>query len=119
MPRTKSGFVYIGIKGHVLALDRKTGTEIWRTPLKTDYGRTTSFVNLHRDRDYLYAAVQGEVFCLDPKNGTLLWHNPLKGLGFGVTSVLSEQVAAGGDENRPAASVAELLRQEKDVVAGA
>jgi outer membrane protein assembly factor BamB len=76
--------VFSGIKGHVVALDRATGAELWRTKLKG-----ADFVNLATDGVYLIAGTSGEVFCLDPATGSVLWRNPMKGLGFGVVSLLA------------------------------
>ena len=94
MPRPRPGIVYVGLKSSVTALDRRTGMEVWRTPLKGGMGRSTQFVNLHRDGDILYAGIGGEVFALDPKTGTVLWHNPLKGFGYGIPSILGDTESA-------------------------
>ena len=92
--------VFTGIRGHVVALDRTTGAELWRTKLKG-----TDFVNLASDGAFIIAGTSGEVFCLDPATGSLLWRNPMKGLGFGVVSLL-----AGNDKGNSAA-VAESHRR--------
>lgn len=94
MARPRAGIVYVGLKSTVTALDRRTGAEVWRTPLKTGVGRSTSFVTLHRDGDLLYAGVGGELFALDPKSGAVLWHNPLKGFGYGIPSILGDSDGA-------------------------
>jgi outer membrane protein assembly factor BamB len=109
MARPRAGIVYVGLKGIVVALDRRTGMEVWRTPLKGGVGRTTSFVTLHRDEDILYAGVGGELFALDPKTGILLWHNPLKGFGYGIPSILGDTEGARAS-GLPAAA-AEYKRQ--------
>lgn len=109
MARPRAGIVYVGLKAAVIALDRRTGTEVWRTPLKGGVGRSSSFVTLQRDGDILYAGVGGEIWALDPKGGALLWHNPLKGLGYGITSILGDSEDARSN-TLPAAS-AEQLRQ--------
>jgi outer membrane protein assembly factor BamB len=75
-------YVFIGIKGTALALERTTGREVWRTTLKG-----SDFVNLVLDGDELFATARGEVFCLDPATGRILWNNPLKGLGWGLATV--------------------------------
>jgi outer membrane protein assembly factor BamB len=89
-----SGFnkhwIYLGIRGQVLALDRATGTEMWRTKVKSG-----AVVNLASDDAFLYASAQGEVSCLDPGTGAILWKNPLSGLGLGLVSL----VAPGGQNN--------------------
>lgn len=109
MARPRAGIVYVGLKASVVALDRRTGEEVWRTPLKGGVGRSTTFVTLHRDDDILYAGVGGEVFALDPKTGTLLWHNPLKGFGYGIPSILGD--TEGARQSALPASAAEVQRQ--------
>jgi hypothetical protein len=74
--------VYIGISGNVLALDKSTGQEVWRTALK---GR--DFVNVAWQDGNLYATAKGELFCLDPGTGHIRWQNPLKGLGTGLITI--------------------------------
>lgn len=83
--RRSSSLVYLGIKGHVIALNRLTGDEVWKTELKG-----SSFVQVFRDEEYLYAAARGEIFCLAPDSGQVLWHNPLKGLGWDLASLASD-----------------------------
>ena len=90
MPRMRAGVLYVGIKGHVLALDRLTGTELWRTKLQGARMKVYDFVHVHRDGEQLYAAYNGEIYCLDPKTGALRWHNQLRGLGTGLASLLSD-----------------------------
>ena len=110
MARPRAGIVYVGLKSSVVALDRRTGAEVWKTPLKGGVGRSTTFVTLHRDGDILFAGVGGELFALDPKNGTLLWHNPLKGFGFGIPSILGDTEGAS-QSGLPTAAAAEHARQ--------
>lgn len=88
--------VFIGINSHVLALDRRTGVEVWRTRLKG------GFVNLVLSGGDLFAATNGEVFCLDPESGRVRWNNRLKGMGFGIVTVAS-----------PAAPIAAAVEQEE------
>ena len=71
--------IYLGIKGAVIALNRATGEELWRTTLKGG-----DFVNVILDGNQLYATTRGEIFCLDTKTGEPRWHNELKGLGLGL-----------------------------------
>ena len=77
--------LYLGVGGHAVALDRATGTELWRRRLKLG-----SFVTVHLEGGQLFVAAGGEVWCLDPATGEPLWHNKLPRLGHGV-------VAFGGD----------------------
>jgi outer membrane protein assembly factor BamB len=100
-----SSLLYIGINGHAIALDRATGVEIWRTPLKGD------FVNVVELDGALYATGSGELFCLDPFTGNIRWHNPLKGLGRGLVSI-----AAGGHQ---AVLAREKMNLDEAAAAGA
>ena len=77
-----------GIKGQVVALDKSTGRELWRSKLKG-----SDFVNIIADGNLVFAATAGEVFCLDGTTGAILWNNPMKGLGHGLMSLLT----AGGE----------------------
>ncbi|HEY7087278.1 MAG TPA: PQQ-binding-like beta-propeller repeat protein [Tepidisphaeraceae bacterium] len=81
MSRT-SPILYLGVRGTVVALDRVSGHEYWRTPLKG-----WDFVNLTLEGDSLFAATRGEVFCLDPMTGQIRWNNPLRGLGYGLICI--------------------------------
>ena len=93
--------LFIGIKGTVLAIDRASGGEVWRTKLKGD------FVNLTLDGGDLFVAARGELCCLDPSTGQIRWSNPLKGLGYGIVTF-----ATAG--NAPA-----IARKKKDDAAAA
>lgn len=74
--------IYLGIKGTVIALNRDTGEELWRTALKGG-----DFVNVVLDGNQLYATTKGEIFCLDTKTGEPRWHNKLSGLGLGLITI--------------------------------
>jgi outer membrane protein assembly factor BamB len=74
--------VYLGIRGTVVALDRQSGAELWRTPLKG-----WNFVNLTLEGDDLFATTYGEIYCLDAATGRIRWNNRLRGLGYGLVSI--------------------------------
>jgi outer membrane protein assembly factor BamB len=93
--RANDRTIFIGIKGTVLALDRATGEEVWRTPLKG-----SSFVNLALDGGGLLASTHGEVFCLDPATGGIRWNNPLRGLGYGLVSFVGSPAVLTAEEQR-------------------
>ncbi|SPE42834.1 Pyrrolo-quinoline quinone [Candidatus Sulfopaludibacter sp. SbA3] len=78
----QANVIYLGVKGSVVALDRATGTEVWRTRLKG-----SGFVNCVLEQGQLYATTRGEIFRLDPTNGQIVWNNPLSGLGLGLVTV--------------------------------
>ena len=99
-------FVYVGIAGHVVALDVATGTERWRTKLK---GRDV--VVLTSDGVRLYAMARGEIYCLDGAVGTILWQNRLNGLGLGLATVVSGMPAADGSGMAVAQAQAHLRRR--------
>ena len=74
--------IYIGICGAVLALDRSTGEELWRSDLKG-----ADFVNVVLHDSDLLATAKGVIFCLDPATGQVRWKNNLKGLGHGLITI--------------------------------
>lgn len=73
--------LYLGVGGHVVALDAATGEELWRTKLKS-----TTFTTVWSDGRRVYAGAQGELFCVDAATGKVVWHNALKGLGRGIVA---------------------------------
>ncbi len=99
--------IFVGIKGTVVALDRTTGTELWRSKLSG-----SDFVNIVIDGSELVAATEGEVYCLDPTTGAIRWHNTLSGLGYGF-------VAIAGASSQQLIAFAEKHRQEQASAAGA
>lgn len=98
--------VFIGVGGHVVALDPTTGVEIWRTRLKS-----STFVTLSVSDDRILAGAGGELYCLDAGSGAILWHNKLKGLGLGI-------VAFAGTGEVVAGAAAEAQRQAAHAAAG-
>ena len=78
----QSKFIYLGIKGSVLALNSANGAQAWATKLRGD-----DFVNVALEGSNLFAATRGEIFCLDPLTGIVRWHNPLRGFGWGLVSM--------------------------------
>ena len=97
--------IYLGIKGTVIALNRATGEELWRTKLKG-----SDFVNVVLDGNQLYATTKGEIFCLDTTTGEPRWHNKLSGLGLGLISIAtpsgSQVLTAQEKRQRDAAAAA-------------
>ena len=71
--------LFVGIKGHVVCLDRETGRSIWTRRLKS----SSSITNVHLDGDYLFASTRGHLFCLNASDGSERWTNPLNGMGSG------------------------------------
>jgi outer membrane protein assembly factor BamB len=103
----QSSLVYIGIAGTVLALDRATGQEVWRS---TQAGG--DFVNVVLLEGDLFATTKGELFCLDTATGHLRWQNPLKGLGRGLVTI----AAPGAQQSAP---IQEKKRRDEEAAAAA
>jgi len=97
------GYLYVGVGGHVVALDRATGAEMWRRHL-----HSRLFVTVRFDARGLFAGCRGEAFRLDPATGDILWRNELPGLGLGVLCFESstEIVIAAAQEEEDAAAAA-------------
>ena len=87
MPRDLRTLIFVGIKSSVVALDVRTGEEVWRSKLKG-----SEFVTVLWDGESLVAANAGEVFALDAETGMVLWNNKLKGMGMGLVSLASSRV---------------------------
>ena len=103
-----SDFIFVGIKGSVVALNRETGEQTWEVHLKG-----SDFVNVLVEDGKLFATCYGEVFCLNPLTGEGLWHNRLKGFGTGLATLASE------DTVRSALTtvLAEKLRRDEQAAA--
>src|SRR5207249_4236463 len=99
-------YVFIGIKGTVLALDRATGEEVWRRPLVG-----SDFVNVALVDGDLFATARGELFALETSTGEVRWQNLLKGFGRGLLTI-----AAGSQQ---AAIVTEKKRRDAQAAAAA
>ena len=94
--------VYVGLRGHVAALDRRTGDLVWRwkAPKGNSYG--TVLV----DGDCVLAGVYGYVYCLDALTGVQLWTNPMRGFGTGVTSLATQRGSSTVNQQAGAAEAA-------------
>lgn len=99
MPRDPVFFTYVGIKNSVVALDDRTGAEVWRAQL-----RGSDFVTVLWDGEALIVANSGEVWRLDPRTGAVIWHNGLKGFGRGVVSLASNRRATSTSDIDPMAA---------------
>jgi outer membrane protein assembly factor BamB len=99
MPRDSQVFLYVGIKNSVVALDDRTGAEVWRTQL-----RGSDYVTVLWDGEALVAANSGEVWRLDPLTGAVLWRNELKGFGRGLVSLASSRRPASVSDTDSAAA---------------
>jgi outer membrane protein assembly factor BamB len=103
VPRDPGVMIFIGIKNCIVALDDRTGAEVWRTQL-----RSSDFVTVLWDGEALIAANGGEVWRLEPERGQVIWHNELKGMGRGLVSLASSRRPTTTDTGL----AAEKLRRE-------
>jgi outer membrane protein assembly factor BamB len=87
--------VFVGIGGHAVAVDRSTGTEVWRTKLKG-----SDFVNITVDGHEVFASARGQLFCLDATTGAIRWQNELAGLGWGLVSIAGTGAATAAESER-------------------
>jgi outer membrane protein assembly factor BamB len=91
--------LFLGVGGHVVAIDPATGDEIWRTRLKS-----TTVTTVWSDGKRVYGGAQGELFGLDAASGNLLWHNKLKGLGMGIVAFPGSSLEAAAAAAKAAAA---------------
>ncbi len=93
--------LFIGLGGHAVAIDRSTGTELWRTKLKP-----AAFCTVHFDGRNLFAGASGQLYCLDPATGEVRWHNKLPRLGMGIVAFDSTVVPLAGAQAAQAGAAA-------------
>ena len=74
--------LFIGIKGTVIAVDRRSGETLWSTHLKG-----SQFVTVTVENGAIYAGTYGRLYCLDPGTGSVLWTNELPGMGYGLICI--------------------------------
>ena len=108
--------LFVGVKGHVVAFDKRDGTELWKTQLVTS-GLALGgggFVTVFVEGERIYAHAYGELFCLDAQTGEQLWSDELVGLGYGIATL-----AAVGASSPPPAALAEERRRRAAAAGGA
>src|SRR5690242_2770004 len=89
--------IYLGVKGHVVAIDKQDGAALWKTKLKGGLASGDRFVTLLIEDSRVYAHTCGELFCLDADTGEILWNNGLQGLGFDIGSLATEGLSSSAD----------------------
>jgi outer membrane protein assembly factor BamB len=99
MPRDLQVLIFVGIKNSVVALEDRTGAEVWRTKL-----RGQDYVTVLWDGEALIAANSGEIWRLDPQTGAVIWQNELKGLGRGLVNLASSRRATSVSDSDSAAA---------------
>ena len=102
-----SELVFIGIKGSTIALNRRTGEQVWATRLQS-----SDFVTVVVEDDKIFAATKGEIYCLDALTGEALWHNKLKGFGTVLATIATSDIRSGSE-----AVMAEKRRRDAEAAA--
>jgi outer membrane protein assembly factor BamB len=97
--------IFIGFSKHVVALDRATGTLLWKWVAPK--GKAYPAVLLDGDR--LIVSLMGYTYCLDPFSGRVMWQNELPGLGVGVACIATTR---GNTDSRIMAAAAEAEQQQ-------
>jgi outer membrane protein assembly factor BamB len=81
--------LFLGIKGSVVAVDRRSGETLWSTHLKG-----SSFVTVAVEHGAVYAGTYGRLYCLDPSTGSVRWTNELPGMGYGLICIAGADSSA-------------------------
>ncbi len=93
--------LFLGTHGHVVAVEKATGREVWKTSLpKTGY----SVVSILVEDGLLLCASHGRAFGLDVETGEIRWTNHLRGLGHGHVYLSTVRQAGGADPTLLAAA---------------
>ncbi|UCG32800.1 MAG: PQQ-binding-like beta-propeller repeat protein [Phycisphaerales bacterium] len=106
--------LYVGTNRHVLALDPRTGAELWRAKLPK--GGSGNPVTMVIKGQNLYVGHHGHVFCLDKRNGSILWDNDLPKTGYHAVLLAMEGAEGTGGAG---AAVAEQRRRQQAGAAAA
>lgn len=97
--------IFVGTYGHVAAIDKRSGAELWRTSLpRGGFG----LVSLLCEDGVLYAGAGGRLYALDQRTGKILWENGLEGLGMDLVclATVRSTANAGADPLPQAAHAA-------------
>lgn len=111
--RRKQKLLYAGTNRHVIALDPRTGEEVWRTKLPHSSG-FGGVVAMLIESDTLYAGGGGRVYALNRHTGEVQWHNGLPKTGY-YPVLLAMEGAAGTDA--AGAAAAALHQAQSDTAA--
>jgi len=111
VPRDPQTLVFVGIRDAVVALDDRTGEQVWAAGLSG-----SDFVSVLWDGECLLAANNGEVWRLDPATGSTIWHNELKGFGRGLVSLATSRVPSAAS---PGDAAAAKKRRDQQAAAAA
>ena len=110
----QSNIVFIGVKAHVVAIDKNDGRTTWQTKLKAGAVAGERFVSLLVEDGRVYAHSYGELFCLDAETGRILWNNPLDGLSYDIATI-----ASAGTSSSPVSAAEYRRRKEAEAASAA
>jgi len=91
--------IYLGIKGHIVCLNKTSGTKLWATKLNS----TSGITNVVPDGDKLFAYAGGHMFCLQSSDGAILWRNTLNGFGYGACIIATQSQSSSVVTNQTSA----------------
>jgi outer membrane protein assembly factor BamB len=92
---TRASALFVGTKGTVIAVDRRTGETLWESELKG-----AEFVDVMIVDGELFAASKGRLYKLDPVSGDILWRNDLPAMGWGIVSIAGSRAAGAAEQLR-------------------
>jgi len=105
--------IFLGIKGHVVCLNKETGKEIWRTKMIS-----TTITNVCYEESFIFAYAGGHFFCLNSNNGNIIWENGLAGMGYGPCIIASENQNSAVVANQLASQQAQVTIVNRDEGSG-
>ncbi len=91
--------VYVGMNGHLIALNLVNGAEVWRNPLKGMMYTNVSVLVANPNSAYetqhsiVIAASFGKVCGIESESGTTLWKTELKGGSFDLPCLMIDSSA--------------------------
>ena len=91
----KNEVIVIGCNGYVLAINSKTGEELWRVKLRAGVlgGSRGADVSVLADGDKVYAGCSGRIYAIRINDGSILWQNELNGIGFNEVALAMQGIS--------------------------
>ena len=86
--RDHDDLLFASTYGHVSAIDKRSGDELWRTSLP---GTGYLVASMVYEDETLFVGTGGHVFALDPSTGRILWENRMPGLHHGLVQVVTKR----------------------------
>ncbi len=84
-------YLYVGARGKIAVIEGGTGKTVKEIILNPSWLKTgNGFVNMIKAGNCIYAHTYGRLYCVDAGSGRVLWSNALKGMGYDLTSLISD-----------------------------